>query len=103
MLTNSGMKNVGNPPSEADLKTYYSKNGPAHELITKGSYQEAAAEYRKLADKATDPGAKTADHGGGSARSCSENENGESRIAAVSTNRNQRDRLLQDDEREADL
>ncbi len=55
VLTNSGMKNVGNPPSEADLKTYYSKNGPAHELITKGSYQEAAAEYRKLADKATDP------------------------------------------------
>jgi uncharacterized Zn-binding protein involved in type VI secretion len=49
------MKNVGNPPSEADLKTYYSKNGPAHDLITKGSYQEAAAEYRKLADKATDP------------------------------------------------
>ena len=55
VLTNSGMKNVGNPPSEADLKTYYSKNGPAHELITKGSYQVAAAEYRKLADKATDP------------------------------------------------
>jgi len=55
VLTNSGMKNVGNPPSEADLKTYYSKNGPAHQLITKGSYQEAAAEYRKLADKATDP------------------------------------------------
>jgi uncharacterized Zn-binding protein involved in type VI secretion len=55
VLTNSGMKNVGNPPSEADLKTYYSKSGPAHELITKGNYQEAAAEYRKLADKATDP------------------------------------------------
>src|SRR5262245_32336111 len=31
VLTNPGMKNVGNPPSEADLKTYYSKNGPAHE------------------------------------------------------------------------
>jgi hypothetical protein len=28
VLTNSGMKNVGNPPSEADLKTYYSKNAP---------------------------------------------------------------------------
>ena len=55
VLTNSGMKNVSNPPSEADLKTYYSKNGPAHELIAKGSYQEAAAEYRKLADKAADP------------------------------------------------
>jgi uncharacterized Zn-binding protein involved in type VI secretion len=55
VLTNSGMKNVGNPPSEADLKTYHSKNGPAHQLITKGSYQEAATEYRKLADKATDP------------------------------------------------
>ena len=55
VLTNSGMKNVGNPPSEADLKTYYSKNGPAHELIAKGSYHEAADEYRKLANKATGP------------------------------------------------
>ena len=55
VLKNSGMKNVGNPPSEADLKTYYSKNAPAHELIAKGSYDEAAEEYRKLAAKATDP------------------------------------------------
>jgi hypothetical protein len=55
VLTNSGMKDVGNPPSEADLKTYYSKNAPAHELIAKGSYDEAAEEYRKLAAKATDP------------------------------------------------
>jgi hypothetical protein len=57
VLTNSGMKNVGNPPSEADLKTYYSKNGPAHDLIAKGSYHEAAEEYLKLADnyKTGDP------------------------------------------------
>jgi hypothetical protein len=59
VLTNSGMKNVGNPPSEADLKAYYSKNAPAHELIAKGSYHEAADEYRKLANKAPDPAEQT--------------------------------------------
>jgi hypothetical protein len=54
VLKDSGMKNVGNPPSEADLKTYYSKNAPEHDLIANGSYDKAAEEYRKLAAKATD-------------------------------------------------
>jgi hypothetical protein len=40
------MKDVGNPPSEANLRTYYSKNGPAHALITRGSYEEAPPSIR---------------------------------------------------------
>lgn len=55
VLTNAGVKNVSNPPSDADLKTYYSRTGPAHDLIAKENYKDAAAEYRKIASTQTDP------------------------------------------------
>src|SRR5574339_472790 len=53
VMTNSGMKNVHNRPTDAELKTYYSTNAPAHDLIAKGDYKNAAVEYRKLADAST--------------------------------------------------
>lgn len=58
-MTNAGMKNVSNPPSDAELKTYFSKNAPAHELIAKGNFKDAAAEYRKLAGAEKNPAEKT--------------------------------------------
>ena len=58
-MTNAGMKNVANPPSEADLKTYYTNHAPAHEMIAKGNFKDAAAEYRKLAGAEKNPAEKT--------------------------------------------
>jgi hypothetical protein len=59
IMTNSGMKDVKNPPSDADLKTYYSSKAPAHDLIAKNEYGKAAGEYRKLADAETNQAEKT--------------------------------------------
>lgn len=50
VMSNSGMKNVHPRPTDAEMKTYYSTNAPAHDLIAKGDYKNAAVEYRKLAD-----------------------------------------------------
>lgn len=58
VMKDSGMANVSNPPSEQDLKTYYSTKAPANTLIAGGKYADAAKEYRQLADAATDPAEK---------------------------------------------
>jgi hypothetical protein len=58
VMTDSGMKGVHDRPTDAELKTYYSTNAPAHDLIAKGDYKNAAAEYRKLADAAKTDGEK---------------------------------------------
>lgn len=58
VMTNSGMKNVHVRPTDAELKTYYATNAPAHDLIAKGDYKNAAAEYRKLADASKNDGEK---------------------------------------------
>jgi hypothetical protein len=58
VMTDAGMKNVHDRPTDSELKTYYSTNAPAHDLIAKGDYKNAAAEYRKLADGAKTDGEK---------------------------------------------
>ncbi len=58
VMTNAGMKNVNDRPTDGELKTYYSTNAPAHDLIAKGDYKNAAAEYRKLADASKNDGEK---------------------------------------------
>jgi len=58
VMTDAGMKNVHDRPTDAELKTYYTTNAPAHDLIAKGDYKNAAAEYRKLADAAKTDGEK---------------------------------------------
>ena len=52
-MTKAGVKNVSDPPTEANLRDYYKNHAPAHEQIGKGDYREAAAKYREL--KNTDP------------------------------------------------
>jgi hypothetical protein len=52
-MTKAGMKNVSDPPTEADLRNYYQNHAPGHELIAKGDYRAAAAKYREL--KNADP------------------------------------------------
>jgi hypothetical protein len=47
-MTKAGMKNVGDPATEADLRNYYQNHAPAHDLIAKGDYRAAAAKYREL-------------------------------------------------------
>ena len=59
VMTNAGMKNVHTRPTDDELKTYYSTKAPAHDMIAKGEYKNAATEYRKLADAATNAGEKT--------------------------------------------
>lgn len=51
-MTKAGMKDVGSPPSEAELRTYYSQHAPHHDLIAAKKYAEAAAAYRDDAVKA---------------------------------------------------
>lgn len=58
VMTNAGMKNVHDRPTDGELKTYYSTNAPAHDMIAKGDYKDAAVEYRKLADGAKNDGEK---------------------------------------------
>jgi hypothetical protein len=58
VMTNSGMKNVNDRPTDTELKTYYSTNAPAHDMIAKGNYKDAAAEYRKLAGASKNDGEK---------------------------------------------
>jgi len=58
VMTDAGTKNVHVRPTDAELKTYYSTNAPAHDSIAKGDYKNAAAEYRKLADAAKTDGEK---------------------------------------------
>lgn len=58
VMKDSGMTNVSDPPTEAELKTYYSQKAPAHEQIANGKYADAAAEYRKLAAASNDDAEK---------------------------------------------
>jgi hypothetical protein len=58
VMTNAGMKNVHDRPTDGELKTYYATNAPAHDMIAKGDYKNAAAEYRKLADASKNDGEK---------------------------------------------
>ena len=57
-MKDSGMTNVSDPPTEAELKTYYSQKAPAHEKIADGKYADAASEYRKLAEASNDDAEK---------------------------------------------
>jgi hypothetical protein len=52
-MTKAGMKNVSDPPTEADMRDYYKNHAPAHEQIAKGDYRAAAEKYREL--KNADP------------------------------------------------
>lgn len=47
-MKKDGMQNVSDPPSDAQLREYYQKYAPAHDLIAKGDYSAAAAKYREL-------------------------------------------------------
>lgn len=58
VMKDSGMTNVSDPPTEAELKTYYSTKAPAHDMISNGKYADAAAEYKKLANASTDDAEK---------------------------------------------
>ena len=58
VMTNDGMKNVHAKPTDAELKSYYTTKAPAHDMIAKGDYKNAAAEYRKLADASKNDGEK---------------------------------------------
>lgn len=58
VMKNSGMTNVSDPPTEAELRTYYAQKAPAHDNIANGKYADAAAEYRKLAEASTDDSEK---------------------------------------------
>ena len=55
ILQDAGMRRVSNPPSENDLRTYYTRHAPAHDQIRQGHFDTAAAEYRRLADASTNP------------------------------------------------
>lgn len=46
-MTNAGMKDVATPPSDANLRTWYSQHADHHDLIGKGDYKAAAAAYDK--------------------------------------------------------
>ena len=50
-LEKAGMENVSQPPSEADLRTYYAQHAEHHELISQGKFSDAAAQYRADAQK----------------------------------------------------
>ena len=58
VMKDSGMANVSDPPTETELKTYYSQKAPAHEKIAAGKYADAATEYRKLAAASNDDAEK---------------------------------------------
>lgn len=58
VMKDSGMTNVSDPPTEAELRTYYAQKAPAHDMIANGKYSDAAAEYRKLAGASTDDAEK---------------------------------------------
>lgn len=58
VMKDSGMAAASDPPSEQDLKTFYSTKAPANQLIAQGNYTDAAKEYRQLASAATDPAEK---------------------------------------------
>jgi hypothetical protein len=58
VMTNDGMKNVHAKPTDAELKSYYATKAPAHDMIAKGDYKNAATEYRKLADASKNDGEK---------------------------------------------
>ncbi|MBN9419848.1 MAG: hypothetical protein J0I12_30615 [Candidatus Eremiobacteraeota bacterium] len=53
-LEKAGMENVSQPPSEADLRTYYAQHAEHHELISQGKFSDAAAQYRADAQKLGD-------------------------------------------------
>jgi len=45
-MTASGMTGVSDPPTESQLRTYYSRHAPHHEMIADRRYGDAAAAYR---------------------------------------------------------
>jgi len=50
-MKNEGMTNVSDPPSDDQLREYYTKHAPAHDLIAGGEYSKAAEKYRELQSK----------------------------------------------------
>jgi hypothetical protein len=50
-MKNEGMTNVSDPPSDDQLREYYSKHAPAHESIAAGDFSKAAEQYRELKNK----------------------------------------------------
>ena len=53
-MEKAGMQNVSQPPSEAELRTYYSQFADHHELISQGKFGDAASQYRADANKLKD-------------------------------------------------
>jgi hypothetical protein len=53
-MEQAGMQSVSQPPSESDLRTYYSKYAEHHDLISSGKFSDAAAQYRADAQKLGD-------------------------------------------------
>lgn len=51
----AGMTEVGQPPSDEELRLYYSFHAPGHEAIRENRFLEAAVFYRWLAIGASDP------------------------------------------------
>jgi hypothetical protein len=51
----AGMTEVGQPPSDEELRLYYSFHAPAHQAIRENRFAEAAVFYRWLAIGASDP------------------------------------------------
>lgn len=46
-MVQAGMKDVATPPSDANMRTWYSQHAAHHDLIGKGDYKAAAAAYDK--------------------------------------------------------
>ena len=46
-MVSAGMRDVATPPSDENMRTWYSQHAPHHELIAKGDYKAAAAAYEK--------------------------------------------------------
>ena len=55
-MTQAGMKDVATPPSDDNMRTYYSQHAPHSDLIGKGDYKAAAAAYGKDAEAAIQRG-----------------------------------------------
>lgn len=50
-MEKAGMQNVSQPPSDADMRTYYSQHADHHDLISTGKFSDAASQYRADAQK----------------------------------------------------
>src|SRR5205823_1994595 len=53
-MTEAGMQNLQDPPTDQELRLYYATCAPTHRSIHQRSYDSAATEYRRLAEASRD-------------------------------------------------